>query len=448
MASSTARASTSPAPTTRPSANRSERTGVFARSSPPASTITRCQCSCSAWMSVRYATPKPICPYQRSVTVTPAARTRSTAGSSPSTSSRPSSGSPSGTTARIVSTSGAVHRIPADSAAEPPKRSVFSSTTTRSPRSAACAAAARPGLPSADDDQIVHPPLPRNVTAVASLSDISRHAGVSIATCSRVLNGSNHPVSEETRERVLNAAKELGYAPSALARALVTRSSRIIGVIVADIVDPYFAEIARGVEEVAVGLGYLTMVCSAEQGPEAEIGHLRQLRDYHAAGHRVRRQRPDPRPGHARARRRRRRGARARRGRRRARAARLRGARRSCSTTRRRCTTSRPTCARSATRTSCSSRARRACTRARSGSPGFNRAGGGDRVPGGFSYEDGVAAAERLLARGKLPARDRGRQRRGGDRRADAPARGGRQGARGTSRSPGSTTRGRRASSG
>lgn len=119
---------------------------------------------------------------------------------------------------------------------------------------------------------------------MASLSDISRHAGVSIATCSRVLNGSDHPVSEATRARVLQAAEELGYAPSALARALVTRSSRIIGVIVGDIVDPYFAEIAQGVEEVAADLGYLTMVCSAELGTEAEMGHLRQLRDYHAAG--------------------------------------------------------------------------------------------------------------------------------------------------------------------
>lgn len=119
---------------------------------------------------------------------------------------------------------------------------------------------------------------------MASLSDISRHAGVSIATCSRVLNGSAHPVSEATRTRVLQAAEELGYAPSALARALVTRSSRIIGVIVNDIVDPYFAEIARGVEAAAAGLGYLTMVCSAERGSEAELGHLHQLRDYHAAG--------------------------------------------------------------------------------------------------------------------------------------------------------------------
>jgi LacI family transcriptional regulator len=119
---------------------------------------------------------------------------------------------------------------------------------------------------------------------VASLSDISRHAGVSIATCSRVLNGSAHPVSDATRERVMQAAQELGYAPSALARALVTRSSRIIGVIVGDIVDPYFAEIARGVEAVGADLGYLTMVCSAELGTEAELAHLQQLRDYQAAG--------------------------------------------------------------------------------------------------------------------------------------------------------------------
>ena len=86
---------------------------------------------------------------------------------------------------------------------------------------------------------------------MASLADISRHAGVSIATASRVLNGSTHPVSDGTRGRVLAAADELGYRPSELARALVKRTSRIIGVIVGDIVDPYFAEIARGVEDVA-----------------------------------------------------------------------------------------------------------------------------------------------------------------------------------------------------
>jgi LacI family transcriptional regulator len=119
---------------------------------------------------------------------------------------------------------------------------------------------------------------------MTSLSDISRRAGVSIATASRVLGGSEHPVSDATRTRVLTAAEELGYRPSELARALVKRTSRIIGVIVGDIADPYFAEIARGVDDVAAPRGHLTMVCNTDRRPAAELGHLDVLRDYHAAG--------------------------------------------------------------------------------------------------------------------------------------------------------------------
>jgi LacI family transcriptional regulator len=119
---------------------------------------------------------------------------------------------------------------------------------------------------------------------MASLADISRRAGVSIATASRVLNGSTHPVSGAMRVRVLRAAEELGYRPSELARALVKRTSRIIGVIVGDIVDPYFAEIARGVDDVAAANGHLTMICNSDRRPEAELAHLDVLRDYHAAG--------------------------------------------------------------------------------------------------------------------------------------------------------------------
>jgi LacI family transcriptional regulator len=113
---------------------------------------------------------------------------------------------------------------------------------------------------------------------------VARTAGVSIATASRVLNGSSHPVSEATRERVLDAARELGYSPSALARALVTRRSRIIGVMVGDIVDAYFAEITRGVEDVAARSGYTTIVCSADRRTEAEIAQVGVLCDYHAEG--------------------------------------------------------------------------------------------------------------------------------------------------------------------
>jgi LacI family transcriptional regulator len=113
---------------------------------------------------------------------------------------------------------------------------------------------------------------------------VAREADVSIATASRVLTGSSHPVSDRTRERVRLAARELGYSPSALARALVTRRSRIIGVMVADIVDPYFAEITRGVEDVAGRSGYMTIVCNTDRRTELEVDQLAVLTDYQAEG--------------------------------------------------------------------------------------------------------------------------------------------------------------------
>ena len=120
--------------------------------------------------------------------------------------------------------------------------------------------------------------------SAGSLAHVAQAAGVSIATASRVLNGSSHPVSEATRERVLAAARELGYSPSALARALVTRRSRIIGVVVGDIVDAYFAEITRGVEDVAARSGYMTIVCNADRRTDVEIEQLAVLSDYQAEG--------------------------------------------------------------------------------------------------------------------------------------------------------------------
>jgi LacI family transcriptional regulator len=117
-----------------------------------------------------------------------------------------------------------------------------------------------------------------------SLANVAKAAGVSIATASRVLNGSAHPVSEPTRERVLDAARELGYSPSALARALVTQRSRIIGVMVGDIQDAYFAEITRGVEDIAGRAGYMTIVCNADRRTEIEVAQLGVLCDYHAEG--------------------------------------------------------------------------------------------------------------------------------------------------------------------
>jgi LacI family transcriptional regulator len=113
--------------------------------------------------------------------------------------------------------------------------------------------------------------------------DVARKAGVSITTVSRTFSPvSNYPVAQATRQRVLAAAAALQYSPSALARALVTRRSRIVGVLLGDIVDPYFAEIVRGIEDVARRAGYLVIVCNTSRDPGTERRYISALRDYRA----------------------------------------------------------------------------------------------------------------------------------------------------------------------
>lgn len=84
-----------------------------------------------------------------------------------------------------------------------------------------------------------------------TLADVARRAGVSLATASRVLNGSTRAVSDDMRARVTAAARELNYVPNAHAQALVRATTRTVGVIVHDVSDPYFAEILRGIQRSA-----------------------------------------------------------------------------------------------------------------------------------------------------------------------------------------------------
>ncbi|NHW87672.1 LacI family transcriptional regulator, partial [Escherichia coli] len=78
---------------------------------------------------------------------------------------------------------------------------------------------------------------------MATLSDVARRAGVSPATASRVSNGSSKPVTEELRERVLQAVADLEYVPNAHAQLLARSHRGVVGVIVHDVSDPYFSEI-------------------------------------------------------------------------------------------------------------------------------------------------------------------------------------------------------------
>lgn len=125
---------------------------------------------------------------------------------------------------------------------------------------------------------------PRGAVLRVSLEDVARRAKTSKATASRVISGSSYPVSIDARTRVLQAVEELSYRPNAVARALATKESRIIGVIVGDVMDPYFAEISRGVEDFARPFGLLTIVCNADRSVVAETAYLEMLLQHHAAG--------------------------------------------------------------------------------------------------------------------------------------------------------------------
>ncbi len=118
---------------------------------------------------------------------------------------------------------------------------------------------------------------------MASITDVARLAGVSTATVSRVVSAAPYAVSPATRARVLDAARTLDYVPNALARGLLKSYIPVVGVIVHDITDPYFAEVVRGVEDAASVGGFLVVTCSSDRIAEREHSYVRLLRSMRAA---------------------------------------------------------------------------------------------------------------------------------------------------------------------
>ena len=112
--------------------------------------------------------------------------------------------------------------------------------------------------------------------AKAKLSDVAREAGVSMMTVSRVLNGRGG-ASSETSERIRQVAEQLNYRPNALARALKSDHSGIIGVVVPDISNPFFPEIIRGAENVAMRHGYNLILCNVIESADRESDLMRIL---------------------------------------------------------------------------------------------------------------------------------------------------------------------------
>lgn len=109
------------------------------------------------------------------------------------------------------------------------------------------------------------------------MKDIAAAVGVSVVTVSKVLNG-NPKISEGTRNRVLACAKKLGYSTNLAAKALVTGQSKMIGLIVPELMHGFYAEVAASLLESLRSEGYGLIISSSRDNPELEREELRQLR--------------------------------------------------------------------------------------------------------------------------------------------------------------------------
>ncbi|MBE3559780.1 MAG: LacI family DNA-binding transcriptional regulator [Ktedonobacteraceae bacterium] len=118
---------------------------------------------------------------------------------------------------------------------------------------------------------------------MANIQDVAKLAGVSISTVSRVLNGTAH-VNPAVAARVRAAIEELHYQPSRAARTLQTNRSRIIGLLITDIQNPFFITLIRGVEDVAQRSGYSVILCNSDEDPVKERQYIEVLCAERVAG--------------------------------------------------------------------------------------------------------------------------------------------------------------------
>src|SRR5205085_1990583 len=108
---------------------------------------------------------------------------------------------------------------------------------------------------------------------MTTIRDVASKAEVSIATVSRVVNG-NRPVHPDIRERVLKAVEELDYRPNYLARELRQRNTCMLGLIIPDNSNPFYAELARAVEDAGFAAGYSVILCNSDLSDEKHQAYV------------------------------------------------------------------------------------------------------------------------------------------------------------------------------
>ncbi len=116
-----------------------------------------------------------------------------------------------------------------------------------------------------------------------TIYDIAKLAGVSIATVSKVFNGKGR-ISESTRQRILRISEEINYQPNMLASALTGKKTYTIGLLIPDLVNPFFAELARHVEDRSHELGFNLVICNTDNNADKENKYIQLLRQKSADG--------------------------------------------------------------------------------------------------------------------------------------------------------------------
>ena len=111
-----------------------------------------------------------------------------------------------------------------------------------------------------------------------TIKTIAEICGVSTTTVSRVINNKAENIGEETKQRVLRVIEELDYQPNALARSMVTKRTNNIALIIPDISNPFFADVAKGVEKTCADRGYHLFLCNTDMHKEVEEEYIKVLR--------------------------------------------------------------------------------------------------------------------------------------------------------------------------